>query len=144
MILLLICEHIGFLIWWKLLRAIIRLRDFRCESKRKTVAERDSGAIVTEFRVNKIETYTVTKKPIIRTDDICFKTCNIYINILIIGTNNVIKLVRFADFSLCRFSVWIDEKYSHIYHCCLRTLSFLNDPKNPYCFRFQYTIFDIQ
>lgn len=32
--------------------------------------------------------------------------------ILITGTNNVIKLVRFVDFSLCRFSVRVDGRYS--------------------------------
>jgi len=127
---------------------VIRLHDFRCESRRMTVGGPDGVAWQTTLQsvAGLIKLLGLLwychcqihagyiKISLIRRIIIL-----LYIReILITGTNNVIKLVRFADFSLCRFSVRVDGRYS-VSYCCRRSFHFVifkrphNVPYSHYC-----------
>jgi hypothetical protein len=121
------CTRLSFSIRRKS-NGVIVLWNFWCVSKRMMVTIELCGAtaMVWHSRVNKTGSFVdiniINPKRYIK---ISLTICEI----LITGTNNVIKLVRFADFSLCRFSVRVNERYSRtIVIFISSTLSFLNDP----------------
>lgn len=67
--------------------------------------------VVWQNRVNKTESFITNNK-----STRYIKISHTIRKILITGTNNVIKLVRFVNFSLYRFSVRVDRRY-FAYHC---------------------------